>query len=100
MTGWMQRYSQRQRDLSRGVDADLVRENRQHYNFAFWLVVLGLLLMLLASKVHSPSLLRWILVGAASASGLAGFLTAIWAQQEAAFLNKPDREEPPTIFKQ
>ena len=99
MSGWLQRYSQRQRALSQGVDADLVRGNRKRYKVAFGLIVIGLLLILLGSKVHIPTVLRWILVGAASVSCLAGFLTAMWAQQEAAFLSKPDREEPPTIFK-
>jgi hypothetical protein len=100
MSGWLQRWSQRQHDLTRGVDADLVRDNGRRYKVAFGFIGLGLLLAVLGSKVHTPSLLHWMLLGAGGVSGLAGFLTAIWAQQETAFLNKPDPEEPPTIFKQ
>jgi hypothetical protein len=99
MFGWIRRWNQRQRDLTQGVDADLVRENRRRYKLAFGLLGLGLLLVLLGAKVHIPSILRWILSATAGLSFLAGWLLALWAQQEAGFLSKPDPEEPPRIFK-
>jgi protein-S-isoprenylcysteine O-methyltransferase Ste14 len=100
MSGYLRRWSQRQRDLSRGVDAGLVRDNRKRYKVAFGLVALGLLLAMLGSKVHTPSLVHWMLVVAGGVSVVVGFLMGMWAQQESAFLSKPDPEEPPTIFKQ
>jgi hypothetical protein len=99
MRGWLQRWSQRQRDLSRGVDADLVRDNGKRYKVSFGLIGLGLLLAVLGSKVHTPSLLHWVVLAAGGGSGWVGFLMAIWAREESAFLSKPDPEEPPTIFR-
>jgi protein-S-isoprenylcysteine O-methyltransferase Ste14 len=99
MIGWIQRWNQRQRDLTQGVDADLVRENRKRYKLAFGLQGLALFLILLCAKVHIASTLFWILSATAIVSFLAGLLLAIWAQQEDAFLSKPDPEEPPRIFK-
>jgi hypothetical protein len=99
MSGWFQRWSQRKHDLTRGVDADLVRDNGKRYKIAFGLLGLGLLLAVLGSKVHTPSLLHWMLLDAGGVSAVVGFLMAMWAREEAAFLNKPDAEEPPTIFK-
>jgi hypothetical protein len=100
MSGWLQRWSQRQRDLSRGVDADLVRDNGKRYKVAFGLIGLGLLLAVLGSKVHTSSLLHWVILDAGGVSAVVGFLLAMWAREESAFLSKPDPEEPPTIFKQ
>ena len=100
MSGWLQRWSQRQRDLTRGVDADLVRDNRKRYKIALGLIGLGLLLAMLGSKVYTPSLLHWVMLDAGGVSAVVGFLMAMWAREESAFLSKPDPEEPPTIFKQ
>jgi hypothetical protein len=100
MSGWLQRWSQRQHDLARGVDGDLIRDNSKRYKVAFGLIVSGLLLAVLGNKVQIPSLLYWILVASGGVSFFAGFFIAMWAREEAAFLNKPDPEEPPTIFKQ
>lgn len=99
MFGWIRRWNQRQRDLTLGVDADLVRNNRKRYKLAFGLQGLALFLIVLCSEFHIPRTLRWILSAAAGVSFLVGFLLAIWAQQEDAFLSKPDHEEPPRIFK-
>jgi hypothetical protein len=99
MSGWLRRWSQRQRDHTWGIDADLVRDNRRRFKFAFGLMGLGLLFILFGGKLFSPDPLRWIVLGTAGVSFLAGFSMGMWAQQEAAFLSKPEREEPPTIFK-
>jgi hypothetical protein len=100
MNSWLQRWYQRHRDLSLGVDSDLVRDNRRRYKLSFGLLSVGMLLILLGTKLHSPSTVRWILVGIAAVSFLAGSFLAHWAQQEAAFLRKPAPEEPPRIFEQ
>ena len=100
MSSWFERWRQRQRDLAQGVDADLIRDNRNRYKLAFGLIGFAFLLSLLASKIQNTSTLRMIIVGMAVVSLVVGFLLAAWARQEAAFLNKPDPEEPPRIFKQ
>lgn len=100
MRGWWQRWSQRQRDLARGVDADLVRENGKRYKVAVGLIVLGLLLALLGGKLHTASVLHWVLLDTGGVFAIVGSLTAICAREQSAFLTKPDPEEPPTIFKQ
>jgi membrane glycosyltransferase len=100
MIGWIRRWNQRQRDLTQGVDADLVRANRKRYKLALGLLALALLLMLLCAKVQIPSALLWILSAAATVFFLASLFLGLWAQQEDAFLSKPDPEEPPRIFKQ
>lgn len=99
MSGWLQRWRQRQHDLARGVDADLVRDNGKRYKVAFGLIGLGLLLAVPGSTIHTPSLLHWVLLDAGGVSAVVGFLMAMWAREESAFLDKPDPEEPPTIFK-
>lgn|ERR1700719_1732339 len=99
MLGWFGRWLQRQRDLSRGVDADLVRDNSKRYRRAFGLIGFGFLLSLLDAKIKIPGTLRPTAIGIAIVSIIAGFLLAAWARQERAFLSKPDQEEPPRIFK-
>jgi hypothetical protein len=59
----------------------------------------GFLLSLLDTKVKIPNTLRLIIVGVATASLVAGFLLALWARQMAAFLSKPQPEEPPRMIK-
>lgn len=100
MTGWFERWSRRQRDLARGADADLVRDNGKRYQIAFGLIGLGFLLALLGSQIRPPSPLYWILLGIGGVSVLVGLFTAIWAREESAFLSKPDPEEPARIFKE
>jgi hypothetical protein len=61
MRGWLQRRSQRQDDLTHGVDADLVRDNRERFKIDIGLIVLGFLLALLGGKLHTASVLHWFL---------------------------------------
>jgi hypothetical protein len=99
MSSWLERWRQRRRDLSQGVDADLVRDNRKRYRLAFGLIGFGFLLGLPDAKIQIPSTLHLIVVVMATVSFIAGLLLAAWARNEAAFLSKPDPEEPPRIFK-
>lgn len=99
MGSWFERWRQRQSDLDQGVDADLVRDNRRRYRLAFGLIGSGLLLGFLDAKIHFPSSLRLIVVGVAITFGVTDFFLAAWAQKEAAFLRRPDPEDPPRIFK-
>ncbi|MFZ3333649.1 MAG: hypothetical protein WA197_23620 [Candidatus Acidiferrales bacterium] len=99
MSSLFQRSNRRQRDLARGVDADLVRDNGKRFKLAFALIASGFLLDLVSAKVRTPSLVYSILFDIGMASVVAGFLPAIWARSESAFLSKPDPKVPPTILK-
>ncbi len=99
MNSWFERRLRRRRNLAHGADADLLRDNRRRYRLAFGLFGLGTLLWLLGAKIRVPSVLRSIAVGIGMISVVAGLFLAAWAQQEDAFLSKPDPEEPPRIFK-
>jgi hypothetical protein len=96
---WFQRWRKRQYELASGVDADLVRDNQKRHRLAFGLFGLGFALAFLVAKIRFPDTLRLIMSVAAGVSVVAGFVLAAWARQEAAFLNKPDSEEPPGILK-
>jgi hypothetical protein len=99
MNNWFERWIQRQSHLAQGADGDLVRDNRNRYRLAFGLIGFGFLLGLLDTKIQIPRALHLIAVGISVVSLITGALLAAWARQEAAFLSRPDPEEPPRIFK-
>jgi hypothetical protein len=96
---WWDRWRRRQNQLAQGVDANLVRENQKRYRFAFGLLTFGFALSLLISKTHLQVALRSVVSVVATVCGIAGFALLAWSRQEAAFLSKPEPEEPPKIFK-
>ena len=98
MSSWWERIEFRRRELSEGVDADLVSTNRKTSRLALGLIGFGLVLILLNTKIHLPVTLRKIVVALAIVSWISGVLTAHWARQEQVFLEKPDPEKPPSIF--
>jgi hypothetical protein len=99
MSNWFRRWRQRQRDLARGVDADLVRQNRNRFKLAFGLWGVGFLLSLLRNKASISGVLGSIAQYASVALIFAGIFLGFWAGQVNAFLDKPDPEEPPRLFK-
>src|SRR5580704_13149102 len=99
MSSIFDRWRQRQSDLRRGGDADLIHTNRNRYRLTFVLLGFGLSLSLLTAKVHIPKTLRWVLICTGIVSLIVGFLFGLWARSESAFLNKPDPVEPPRIFR-
>jgi hypothetical protein len=96
---WWDRWRQRQNQLAQGVDADLVFENQRRYRFAFGLLAFGFALGLVGSKIDRQVALRIVVSVIATVCGVAGFALLAWSRHEAAFLSKPDPEEPPRIFK-
>ncbi len=96
---WWDRWRRRQNQLAQGVDADLVRENQKRYRFAFGLLTFAFALSLLVSKIHLQAALRIVVSVVATVCGVAGFALLAWSRQDAAFLGKPEPEEPPKIFK-
>ena len=88
----------RRRELSAGIDADLVTANRKKSRLALGLIGFGLVLVLLNTGVHFPVALRKLVIALAIASWISGVLMAHWARQEQIFLEKPDPKRPPSIF--
>ncbi len=99
MSSWLERWRERQRDLARGVDADLVNDNHRRYTLAGGLIGLGFLLILVSLKAHLSDALPMILATLGGALVIAGWVLGIWANRMDILLRKPDAEEPPRIFK-
>jgi hypothetical protein len=97
MTNWFDRSRKRKHELALGTDADLVRKNYKRYKIAFVLVGFGCFLSWLSAKIPTTDTPLLIVQGLAVVSLIAGFLLALWARQEAAFLTKPDPKKPPTM---
>lgn len=93
------RYRQRRRDLAAGVDADLVQSNWRKFKLAGLLVALGALLVGIDRFVKFHGLIQEIIAGLYVVFLLGGMFLAIWAEQEDAFLRKPDPKKPPSLFK-
>ena len=92
MSGWLERWRNRQRELAEGADADLVQANRRRFRVAFGLIGLAFVLGLLDARLHLPHVLNVVLRCAAAVSGLVGIVMAKWAQQEDVFLRRPEPE--------
>jgi len=99
MSYW-QRLSQRQQDLARGFDADLVRDYRRRAWLSSILLGAGWLLLYVDSKLRLHGTLHSIIAYLAGACVVVGIPLWWWAKQERVFLDKPDPEEPPSILKQ
>jgi hypothetical protein len=96
---WLDRRVQRQNDLERGVDADLIRALRRKWIWVAWLFgSCGLLI-----GVDRLFQLRgWFQKGLVSIAVLffvMGAIIAKWAAAENAFLNRPEPEERPKLVK-
>jgi len=96
---WFERSAKRDAELARGVDADLVRDNRWRFKWAWATYALGFLLMALGGKIHVSDAWRLILFVPGAVLFALGFLLNQWAQHERWFLRRPEPEEPPSILK-
>jgi hypothetical protein len=99
MHSWIDRWRKRQRELAKGVDADLIQANRRRSRLAFGVFVVGFFLLLIDAKLHLPTVLRTVLRTGAVVCLLVGVLVGKWVQAEHLFLTRPDSEGPPEIFK-
>ena len=99
MSYW-QRFTQRQEDLARGVDADLVRDYRRRERLSWILLGAGLLLIFVDSKLRLQGILRSIFAYSGGACVVVSGLLRQWARREWMFVNEPDPEEPPSILKE
>lgn len=99
MPVWVERWQKRRRELAEGADADLMQSNRRRFRVAFSLIGLAFVLGLIDAKFRLPAILGIAIRVGAGISAVVGFVLAKWAQQERAFLTRPDPEGPPEIFK-
>jgi len=99
MPGWVGRWQKRRRELAEGADADLMQSNRRRFIAAFGLIGFAFVMGLIDAEFRLPATLEIVFRVAAGISGVVGIVLAKWAQQEHAFLTRPDPEGPPEIFK-
>jgi hypothetical protein len=99
MWDWIQRSLQRQSDLQQGVDADLVRANRQKWKLFALLLGLTFAFFRIQALVEPSGLLHKVAVGITIVLFISAFLLGHWAYLERVFLDKPDPKEPPKLWK-
>jgi len=99
MAGYFERWRRRQRELREGVDADLLQTNRRRFRLALSLVGIGLVLVAVAGKLRLSSRLDAALRVTAAVSVMLGIVLLQWARRERLFLEQPDSEGPPKIFR-
>jgi hypothetical protein len=97
--GWFARWRKRERDLAAGVDADLVAENRKRRNLALLLLACSLLLIGIQAKIKLPNIASKIAQVLTIACFLGSFVLGRWAAAEYEFLHRPDRPEPPSLWR-
>jgi hypothetical protein len=98
MPGWVNRWQKRRREAGEGADADIMQANHRRFRVAFALIGFAVLLALLGAKLLFPVPIDTVLRAAAGICGVVGFVMAKWAQQEHAFLTRPDSGSPPEII--
>ena len=99
MWNWLERQEQRERDLERGVDADLVRDNRRRRKLALWSFGLLAMLVTLDRLFQLRGWWHELVFIAVMVCLISGFVALRWAAAESAFLHRPDPKEPPRLFK-
>jgi len=99
MWDWFQRQQQRQRDLERGVDADLVQANQRRWKLFAWLFGLAILSCGILDRVQLSGPLHEITVGIAIFLSISAAIVGRWASLQQSFLDKPDPKEPPRLWK-
>ncbi len=97
--GWFARYWRRHQDLAAGVDADLVLVNRKRFLLGLGLFCFGVLVLMGTAAAHLAGAARVVTLSVGVASWILGVVVLHWASRERCWLQKPDPEEPPRIFK-
>jgi hypothetical protein len=95
----LERERERQRELRAGADADLVQANHKRFRTALYLMGTGLAFSLVGRNINVPDLIRTVFGFVALLAFLIGIVTLWWAEGERRFLDRPDPEGPPKIFK-
>src|SRR5215467_9618196 len=96
--GWWSRQQARQVDLQRGVDADLIAENRERVRRALAMIAVGIVLPIAPLKLHLTEWPARVSTWVGTALFIVGLVLVRWAGAERAFLNRPEPEKPPSLF--
>jgi hypothetical protein len=99
MWNWLERRLQRQDDLDRGVDSDLVRGNRKKWKIAALLFAVSMLFFGIRSLVLISARVQKVFDVIGATLLVLGFVIGRWAWREFAFLNQPEPKEPSRLFK-
>jgi hypothetical protein len=81
------------------VNADLWRDNRRRYRISSALLAVAILAAFISPKLPRSGIFSKILFAIFMGSYAAGMIGARWASAEHSFLSKPDRPEPPQLWK-
>jgi hypothetical protein len=96
--GWFSRWRERERELAEGVDSDLIQANLKKRNLGLQLFLASFLLIAVQAKVKLPSVASKIAVALTIACFIGGSILLRWASAENAFLHRPNRPEPPSLW--
>jgi hypothetical protein len=99
MWNWLERWIQRQNELASGVDADLVRGYRKKLKIGLWLLASSFLLAGVDALFQPKDWFRGATAFVATGCFIGGFIAIRWGAAERAFLDRPERKEPPKLFK-
>lgn len=99
MPSWVERWQTRRRELAEGADADLIRANRKKFRVALSLIALAIAVTAIDAKFGLLRSLDIALRIMAVSCFVIGLVIGRWARAEREFLNRPDSEGPPEIFK-
>ena len=99
MSDWLRRWNKRQAELSRGVDSNLVQENRMRWMRGLALLASAYFCRLLQGYAHLAGILKLTVVTIGIASLIGGFFLLLWARQQDVFLNKPEPDKSVGLFK-
>jgi hypothetical protein len=99
MSNWLRRWSKRQGELSRGVDSDLVQENRARWIRGLAMLASAYFCRWLQGYAHLSGILNVTVITIGIGSLVGGFILLLWARQQHVFLNKPEPEKPLALFK-
>lgn len=88
-----------ERSSSDEVNADLWRDNRRRYKASAALLAVGLLVGFILPTLSHSGMLWKIVFAISMGCYAAGMLGLQWARGENVFLSKPDRPEPPQVWK-
>ena len=81
------------------VNADLWRGNRRRWKASTLLLAVGLVAAFVYAKLPHSGVTGRVLFAIFIVSYAAGMVGLQWARSESAFLSKPDRPDPPQLWK-
>jgi len=99
MWDWFHRWQLRRRDLQKGVDADLVQENRRRWKLCACLFGLSFLSFGILTVAKFQGIMNQLAVAITTGLFFGAMITGHWARSWGEFLDKPDPKEPPRLWR-